>query len=78
MCGGKVKVEQDGFELNVATADEVDVEIELEVENGRTEVEVELSSKTGGSVQTENKDPLTSGTSPLEAEPSWTKLRRTR
>ena len=47
-AGGKVKLEQDGFELKVATADEVDMEIEVELENGRTEVELEVRWETGG------------------------------
>lgn len=47
-AGGEVKLEQDGFELKVASADEVDMEIEVELENGRTEVELELRWETGG------------------------------
>ena len=47
-AGGKVKLEQDGFELKVASADEVDMEIEVELEDGRTEVELELRWDTGG------------------------------
>ena len=49
-AGGKVKLEQDGFGLKVAPADEVDLVIEVELENGRTEVELELSWEAGGSV----------------------------
>ena len=55
-AGSKVKLEQGGFELKVATADEIEVEIEVELENGRTEVELELRWETGGSVHTDRDE----------------------
>jgi amphi-Trp domain-containing protein len=55
-AGSEVKLEHEGFELKVATADEVEMEIEVELEDGRTEVELELRWETGGSSRTESED----------------------
>lgn len=61
--GGKVRIEEEGFELTVAAADEVEIEVEVELENGRTEVELELSWEAGGSVGTGSEDAGAAGTS---------------
>jgi amphi-Trp domain-containing protein len=58
--GHNVEIEQDGFELRVAVAEEIDVEIELEVEEGETEVELELKWRIG---RPQGSDPDNSATS---------------
>ena len=44
---GKVELEQDGWELKLSVAQQVEVEVELKTEGSKSELEIELSWASG-------------------------------
>jgi amphi-Trp domain-containing protein len=44
---GKVELEQDGWELKLSVAQQVELEVELKVEGSKTQLEVELTWASG-------------------------------
>jgi amphi-Trp domain-containing protein len=62
--GEQIELEQDGFELKVAVAEEVEVEIEVEFADGGTEVELELKWGVVGTEPDTEGAAAASGSSP--------------
>jgi len=44
---GKVEIEQDGWELKLSVAQQVELEVELKTEGSKTELEIELTWGSG-------------------------------